>query len=139
MKTILLSLTLAVVASTSQAADTFTPPQRLAAYSKTAMAITGDVILEETIIRFANGESLAWQPVYEDKGNNVYEVVSARNPVLLNGNTLCGEAPITRVATSEQGDKVRLSVFDETNNEPADVLASSENLCAVFYYTTQGN
>lgn len=127
-----LSAMLVSTGVTAQVTDDL--PRKLAAYSKTAVAITGNVVMDGTIIRFSNGESLPWQAIHEEGSTTVYEVLSTMNPVLLNNNTLCGDQPIARAVVKENDEKVTMLLFDESNIEPVHALINSGNACASFSY-----
>jgi hypothetical protein len=69
------------------------------ATSKTAMAITGDIVLDDYSLTFANGKSLDLEPYEADRVGNwsgsggdvagyVYKIDPPANPKLLNGNKL---------------------------------------------------
>jgi hypothetical protein len=86
--------------------------RRLTPISRTGEAVTGSVTLSATAIRFANGRSLPLalvdanaRGVFDTAGSGtvtarIYRVTSAANPVLRNGNTLCG-APVTHLVVYE--------------------------------------
>jgi hypothetical protein len=79
------------------------------AYSKTAEAITGDITFSPERITFGNGKSLALAsagvvPGFETLGSRGqstrYRVTAPDDPVLLNGNRLCGgrtPVPVTSI------------------------------------------
>jgi hypothetical protein len=75
------------------------PSERWAAYSNTAISITGDVTFSPDRITFGNGKSLPLAPAgtipgYNALGRSVtaslFRVTAPGDPLLLNGNRLCG-------------------------------------------------
>lgn len=109
----------------------------LAALSTTASSITGDISFDDYEIVFENGEKLTFEDLIADQFTvdgkevpaSVYSVKRSENPVLLNGNRLCGEAPVTYVASWLDGDVTMLAVF-----ETPDAPESSESMCALYTY-----
>lgn len=109
-----------------------------AAVSNTAMSITGDIELDETGITFENGEQVTFKERVGDRltvdGKTVeafvYSLAEPRDPVLLNGNRLCG-APVTYVASweTDDGSSTILAVF-ATPEAPQ----SDEDMCASYTY-----
>jgi hypothetical protein len=82
--------------------------ERWTAYSKTAVAITGDVTFAPDRITFGNGKFLPLAPAgsipgYSALGKNVtaslFRVTAPANPLLLHGNRLCS-APVTQIVIS---------------------------------------
>lgn len=126
------TLGLCVVLASPAFADTY------AAISNTAMAITGDIEFDETGITFENGEQITFNERVGDRltvdGKTVeafvYSLAEARDPVLLNGNRLCG-APVTYVASWEtsDGNGTIVAVFSTP-----DVPSSDAQMCASYTY-----
>jgi len=95
-----------------------------AAISNTAMSITGkkiefDDLIGDTFV--VDGKSVP---------ASVYSVADPKDPVLLNGNTLCG-APVTYVASwsASNGTDTIVAVFS-TEDAPE----SSDEMCASYTY-----
>ncbi|UPA23292.1 hypothetical protein [Shinella oryzae] len=109
-----------------------------AAVSNTAVSITGDIELDETGITFENGEQLTFEEQMADRFTvdgqsveaHVFSLAEARDPVLLNGNTLCG-APVTYVASWEtsDGSGTVLAVFSTPQPPESDA-----DMCASYTY-----
>jgi hypothetical protein len=127
---------LAVLAVSPLRAD----PVTWAATSKTAMAITGDIVVDDYSLTFANGKSLAIEP-YEagrvgdcsGSGKNlagdVFTDDSSANPKLLNGNKLCA-TPVTYVVIWSPGDgELGVNVYSD-----AKAPTGTDGLCASYFY-----
>jgi len=76
-------------------------PQKWTATSTTAYAITGNIAISTDRITFQNGKVLLFSKVgklvpFEDNGTSVdailFEIQPADDPILLNGNRICGNA-----------------------------------------------
>lgn len=82
-----------------------TTPQTWQAMSRTATGITGDITVTANRITFQNGASIEVQAVDQDLDNGItlYQVVSKTNPVMLNGNLLCGQAPVDYLTLQHVG------------------------------------
>lgn len=113
--------------------------QELIAISGTAEAITGDIYADDGSISFANGAVLALDDVVGDTfavdgrtvNASVHSVLDPADPVLLNGNRLCGMGPVTYVAwwTGPTDYETVLAVFTTQ-----DIPASSAEMCASYTY-----
>ena len=109
-----------------------------AAVSNTAMSITGDIELDETGITFENGEQVTFGGKVADRLTvdgeeveaSVFSLAKPADPVLLNGNRLCGD-PVTFAAAWEtrDGSGTVLAVFS-TPEAPK----SNETMCASYTY-----
>jgi hypothetical protein len=109
MRAALLAIVLGVVATAAQA-----EAARWLATSKTAMSITGDIVLDDYSLTFKDGKSLSLKP-YEmaREGNwsasgdaisgDVFKIDPPSSPKLLHGNSLCG-APATYVVLWTPGE-----------------------------------
>ncbi|MBX3529456.1 MAG: hypothetical protein KF849_02540 [Rhizobiaceae bacterium] len=102
------------------------------------MSITGDIEFDDFEIVFANGESLAFSALVGDSfvvngkrvGASVYEVEEPADPVLENGNRLCGAGDVTYVASwGGSGDTTIVAVFTT-----AEAPASDAEMCASYTY-----
>ena len=131
-RTRLLALTLSLALASPALADTY------AAISNTAMSITGDIEFDDFSITFENGKQITFDELIGDTfvvdgqrvNASVYSVAEPKDPVLLNGNRLCG-APVTYVAswgTSDNSGTV-VAVFS-TEDAPE----SSDEMCASYTY-----
>lgn len=120
------------LAATAARADSY------AAVSNTAMAVTGDIEMDDFEIVFANGESLAFSALLGDSfvvggesvGASVYEVETPADPVLENGNRLCGNGDVTHVVTWGGPDNLTVVAVFATQ----DVPASDAEMCASYTY-----
>ena len=121
------------------------------AYSKTALSITGDVTLASDRITFGNGKSLPLAPAGDvagfkgDDGKPVnatlYRVTAPDDPLLLNGNRLCGgrgPQPATFVVVWKRpvgvkGDPdLRTMAAFSGSERPRE--AGGPNLCGTYNY-----
>ena len=126
------AIALCVVLASPAFADTY------AAVSNTAMSITGDIELDETGITFENGEQVTFGGKVADRLTvdgeeveaSVFSLAKPADPVLLNGNRLCGD-PVTFAAAWETrvGSGTVLAVFS-TPEAPK----SNETMCASYTY-----
>ncbi|WP_024350913.1 MULTISPECIES: hypothetical protein [Aurantimonas] len=112
--------------------------ETLLATSTTAMAITGDVEMDDFSMVFADGTRLDFDELVGDSfvvdgetvNASVYSVAAPMDPVLLNGNRLCGSGPVTYVASWGSDSDVAVAVFDTQ-----DIPGSDADMCALYYYT----
>lgn len=128
----LLTLALSLAIASPALADTY------AAVSNTAMAITGDIEFDDFGITFENGEQIVFDELVgntfvvdgETVNGSVYSLSEAKDPVLLNGNRLCGE-PVTYVASwgTSDGSGTIVAVFSTQN-----VPESDAEMCASYTY-----
>ncbi len=129
-----------VIAAASFATVSQAAAETLVAISKTAMAITGDIEMDDFEMVFENGEKLVFDELVgdtflvsgEDVGASVYSVRTPANPVLNNGNTLCGDSQVTYVASwsAVTDDSLTIvAVFDTQ-----DVPGSDADMCASYPY-----
>ena len=109
-----------------------------AAISGTAMAVTGDVSFDDFSLVFENGETLVFEELVADSfevggetvGASVFSLSEAADPVLLNGNTLCGEAVTYVGSWSGAMEETTIIAFFSTQDEPA----SDAEMCASYTY-----
>lgn len=109
----------------------------LVALSNTASAITGDISFDDFEMVFSNGEKIEFDELVadhlvvdgKDVPASVYSVKGPGNPVLLNGNRLCGTSPVTYLASWLDDDVTMVAVF-----ETQDVPSSNEDMCALYTY-----
>lgn len=110
--------------------------ERYTAVSRTAMGVTGDIRLDDSEIVFQNGRKLAFADLVADSfvvegkkvGASVYRLKAPEDPVLLNGNRLCGQGRVTYLAAWGTPDMV-IGVF--TSREPP---RSAGEACATYTY-----
>lgn len=125
-----LALALSLCIATPALADTY------AAISNTAMAITGDIEFDDFGITFENGKQIVFAELIGDSfvvggetvNASVYSVAEPSDPVLNNGNRLCG-APVTYVASWGDDSSTTVAVFS-TENAPE----SDAEMCASYSY-----
>jgi len=125
-------------------------PQTWLAFSTSAMSITGDIVMTSSQITFQNGESLHIKAVEKDAGLGLvlYQVVSKTNPILLNGNTFCGNTPVdylTVRADISESTRTGVSDMSLTVYRYPDVMRIKDlplrdntdihrSLCAIYNY-----
>ena len=122
------------------ATTAYAEPVSWIAVSKTAMAITGDIVLDEYSLTFANGESLDLEPYEADRVGDwagsgeevagyVYKIDPSADPELLNGNRLCG-TPVTYVVVWSPGEgELTLNAYSGKA-----APTGTERLCASYSY-----
>lgn len=103
------------------------------ATSRTATAITGNITTCPGTLTFGNGKKLKLQYVGDRKGSwafggadsaKIYSVSPPSDPVLLNGNTLCGEKVHFIALSDTQDGQLGMTVFGP----------DLSNFCAIFFY-----
>jgi len=105
------------------------------AVSTTAMSITGDIEVADDSITFQNGERIGLEAVPQATGIFTLDPPTA-NPVLLNGNYLCGpNAPPKYLALPTDGTTAYLLAFDgpDVPKLAADPLDQT-GICALYTY-----
>lgn len=131
MRTLLVAMLLASGTAVSHAQDDVWK-----ADSDTAKTVTGDIAIGTDRIVFANGESIRLVPVEGRPG--VFKVDPPANPVLMNGNRLCGEQDVTYVVLALGGnDALFMKVF-EGPSAPAEAVADpepQEGTCATYNFS----
>lgn len=122
--------------------------EKWAATSTTAMSITGNVTFTPAKIQFQNGQSLAltaagrvsdFTAEGEKVAATVYRVTNPADPVLKNGNHLCGSTghsqPVTFIVTwnpeAFPGDKPPRSMAAFSGK---DAPRSDEGTCGIYNY-----
>lgn len=135
MKSLLLAATVVVAAAVAPA---LAQGDRYRAFSTTAESITGDIVLDDFSITFANGEGLEFSALVADHftvdgeqvNASVYSVADPADPVLENGNRLCGAGDVSYVANWAAGEGLTIvAVF--TGDAPPE---SSDEMCASYTY-----
>lgn len=110
----------------------------LAATSNTAMAVTGDVVMDDFSVEFADGTVMEFSDLVGDTilvdgveaFGSIYEMAAPEDPILLNDNQLCGMGDVTYLAAYAAGDGMtEIAVFTTQ-----DVPASTEDACAIYLY-----
>jgi len=133
-----LVLLAAILAGSSGRCAAAATAEHWTAVSRTALAITGDVRFTPVQIVFQNGRAMRITAIPRPRGfppaaTQLYRISPPTDPVLLNGNRLCGARRVTYVlvsrARSPAGD-VELSVYDGTR-PPAN---EGDGLCATYFY-----
>ena len=112
--------------------------QHWIADSKTAMSITGDVVFTPSRLAFQDGKWIAIRR--ESHGAyETYRILSHTNPVLLNGNTLCGpSAPsyfTIRYDRTASSTETTIATAFYTGTKPPRHWDDPANLCATFTYS----
>ncbi|WP_246617630.1 hypothetical protein [Rhizobium populisoli] len=132
------ALPLAALALTASPAAAQEESDHYAAVSNTAMSITGDIWLDDAGITFENDEYLEFSDLVADKfrvdgrmvPGSVYRIAEPADPVLLNGNKLCGSGKVTYLANwaSSKG----MSAIAVFTGKAAP--KSSAEMCASYTY-----
>lgn len=113
---------------------------RLVAISSTAMAITGNIQFDDFSIVFENGEELVFDELLGDSfivdgaevGASVYSIKTPADPVLNNGNRLCGQGKITYLASWGDAADDTLTIIAVFDTQ--DVPGSNADMCASYTY-----
>lgn len=108
------------------------------ALSTTASSITGDISFDDFEMVFENGAKIEFEDLIADHFTvdgkdvpaSVYSVKAPGNPELMNGNRLCGESPVTYLASWLDDDVTMVAVF-----ETPDAPTSNDSMCALYTYT----
>ena len=108
------------------------------AVSNTAMSITGDISFDDSGIRFANGEELAFSDLVadhfevdgQDVPASVYRIADPADPELENGNRLCGSGDVTYLASWAGGGTGTVIAVFTGSAEPD----SDARMCASYGY-----
>ncbi|MEP9375015.1 hypothetical protein [Mesorhizobium sp. KR1-2] len=109
------------------------------AVSSTAVSVTGDIQFDDFSITFANGKTMEFTDLVADHfivGDetvpaSVYRVRKPADPVLENGNRLCGSGNVSYMASWDGGgDFTVLAVFTGT-----EAPTSDEEMCASYTYS----
>lgn len=139
---LLLSLLPLAMTQTAQAES-----QDWTATSTTAMAITGDISVEDKQLVFQTGASLDLQALGPNRPG-LYRVTPEQNPELLNGNHLCGDKPPTFIVLAHSADSaslaesqsLHLKVFNGAEAPPAAAVVGMDaaGFCALFNYERAG-
>jgi hypothetical protein len=108
---------------------------RWTATSTTSIAITGNIAVSADSIKFGNGKSIHIEPVGPDRPE-VFRVDPPANPLLLNGNRLCGDEPPTFVSLFRDGGSLTLYVFEgaEAPSSPFGLVGVQPGMCASYHY-----
>ena len=109
-----------------------------AAVSNTAMSITGDIEFDDFSIVFANGEELVFSELVADNfvvdgkrvPASVYSIEEPADPILENGNRLCGAGDVTYLANWAGSDNLSIIAVFTTQDAPA----SDAEMCASYTY-----
>lgn len=136
--TALALMLLGAVPAAGQSADS---QMHYTAYSNTAMAVTGDLLVSPSSVTFQNGGALSLKLVSEDGSTRVYAVLEQANPVLLNSNYLCDKAaPATYLLMHERKSSgkrlMEMSVY--TADQPPKAQGATPvrpgGFCAAYSY-----
>jgi len=111
--------------------------QKWQATSTTAMSITGDVQLSGSALYFQNGKSLNLKSVARnDNGSRqVFKVEGNTNPVLNNGNYLCGPRPPAHLFVERTKTSMAIAVFESDQAPKLDFdVFMPVGACATYHY-----
>lgn len=125
-------IALSASAAFAQQADHYT------AMSNTAASITGDVWMDDSGIKFENGETLDFSDLVADHFNvdgkkvpaSVYRVKDPSDPELQNGNQLCGSGDVTYLASWADGSGSTAVAVFTSQRAPR----NSGEMCALYTY-----
>ena len=108
----------------------------LEAYSRTAAAITGDVVITKDALKVSTGKSLPWVLLTQRDERTLFSMLSAQNPELINGNRICGAQGATHALLIEkQNDIVSLHFFRASDLSDPIKLLDLDQACAIYNYT----
>jgi hypothetical protein len=127
-----------LLATSLAAAD----PVTWMATSKTAMSITGDIVLDDYSLTFANGQSLDLEPYEADSEGDwagsgqevqgfIYKIDPPTDPKLLHGNSLCDQLVTYVVVWSPGEGELTLNVYSSKETP-----SGTDGLCASYSYET---
>lgn len=121
------------------------------ALSTTAVAITGDISLSDRELKFSNDESIPLDLLEHDPqtGRTLFELTGRVNPVLLNGNLLCGQKPVDYLVVqvtegmSGQSDMQMTAYYYPGHLHLAQLPLKDQNdpermMCALYTYVKPG-
>lgn len=137
MRRLITAASLTILATGAASAE---PQGRWIAASTTATAVTGDTTLRDGVLIFGNSKRLKlipagardgrWTPLPETRRGTIYELVPPADPVLLNGNTLCGRQ-VTYIVLSQRAEHgLGLTAF----TGKAAPQGFGADACAVYFY-----
>lgn len=135
-----LAMLVGILATTAEA-----EPATWIATSKTAMSITGDIVLDDYSLTFKNGKTLDLEPYDMAKegdwsgsgdavSGDVFKIDPPSSPNLLRGNSLCG-APASYVVLWTPGEgELTLNVY--SGDAAPTGMTDADGLCATYGYET---
>jgi hypothetical protein len=121
-------------------------PEKWIATSNTALSITGDIVLDDYRLTFADGKSLELEPYEmardgdwsgsgESLAGDVYKIEPPSNPKLKRGNSFCDQ-PATYVVIWMPGeDELTLNVY--SGGAAPTGTAKADALCATYSYEAE--
>lgn len=139
---LLFSITFAALVLSAATSGHAEPQGRWLATSTASIAITGDISLKGDTLTFGNGANLVltkvaerngrWSPVGGTLPGTIFKLSPPSDPVLLNGNTLCGmREPVSYIVLSEPFEGgLTLSVFTGKNTPQG----FGNHTCAAYFY-----
>ncbi|AWB33171.1 hypothetical protein [Orrella marina] len=132
-------------------ATVFPTPSNWVALSTTAMAITGDIRLSDNELQFSNGVSIYLDLLEHEPqtGQTLFGLKDRANPVLLNGNLLCGQKPVDYLVIqvsdglSGQPDMQMMAYYYPGHLHLAQLPLKDQNdpermMCALYTYVKSG-
>jgi hypothetical protein len=136
----LLALVAVLLATTVEA-----EPVKWLATSRTAMSITGDIVVDDNSVTFADGKRLDlepyemaregdWSASGDEIAGDVFKVEPPSNPELLRGNSFCDTNATYVVLWSPGEGELTLNVYSSDAAPTGD--AQMDALCAIYGYET---
>lgn len=133
------ALAAAITAGLTASALSYIEGDAYTAVSSTAVSVTGDIQFDDFSITFANGKTMEFSDLVADHfmvggetvPASVYRVRKPADPVLENGNRLCGSGKVSYMASWDGGgDLTILAVFTGTAAPTSD-----DEMCASYTYS----
>ena len=138
MRWIVLPILLAILPNPADAES-----EHWSAMSKTAMSITGDIVIDGDRLTFADGKSLKLEPYEMARtgdwaasgdavAGDVFRVVPPSSPKLLHGNSLCAEPASFVVLWTFGEGELTLNVY--SGDAAPTGTPDADALCATYSY-----
>jgi hypothetical protein len=137
MRLLAVAILAAVLPQAAQAGD------RWAAASKTALSVTGDIVIDHDIVTFAGGTSLKlkpyemarngdWGGTGDEVAGDLFKIDPPSNPKLLHGKLLCTDPPTFVVLWTFGEGELTLNVY--SGDAAPTGLPDADALCASYSY-----
>lgn len=111
-------------------------PLKLTAYSRNAMAITGDVQVSKSALTAGSGKKIAWTFVGQEGDHFLFRVNSKDNPKLLYGNQICGDGGIKYMVVVQNVTEKIISIqaYEDSKIAKEGEVPDPNESCAIYNY-----